>query len=695
MNKVSLLLATSLLLSISTFGQHSQCGSDFAVQQALNEHPELAQEMEALDTYTENFVPTGERVVRIVPIVFHVIHNYGVENISKDQIEDAVRIINEDFNLENEDQSLVIPEFQDIVANVEFEFRLARIDPNGNCTDGITRTVSELTFNADNNVKELISWPRNKYLNVWVVDNITFGAGGYAYLPGSAPSPQDDGIVVLHDQLGSVGTSSGGNFAARTLTHEIGHFFNLRHPWGGSNSPGEPDNCDIDDGVNDTPNTLGVANQNCNLSANTCGSLDNVQNFMDYSNCALMFTEGQKARMIAAITSSTASRNQLWSSSNLNATGVIGNPQVCSPIADFKANNNQSCANTAITFTDLSYNAEVDGSWNWTWSFPGGNPSSSNEQNPVIQYESSGVYPVSLTASNSTGSNSKTKTDYVYIGASNPPLIAPLIEGMENVNFPNNGYLDIDWRVISSSDNAISRTTAASTSGEASMIYNNLLVPEGTITDIYSPVINFSLVGTPANLKFKLAHARRSANSEDQLEVWISSNCGESWTRRYRKSGEDLATISGFSTAPWTPNSSQWREESISVVPLAGEQTAMIRFTITDGGGNNIYIDDINIVDAPIGLNEVTLSEESLEIFPNPSHGNATISYRLEKSEDISIRLTDITGRVIGEIIIGNQTKGDYSIQTNELGASNLLSGIYFITLANKDSTVVKKWLKN
>jgi hypothetical protein len=209
MNKVSLLLVTSLLLSISTFGQHAQCGSDFAVQQALNEHPELAQEMEALETYTENFVPTGERVVRIVPIVFHVIHNYGVENISKDQIEDAVRIINEDFNLENEDQSLVIPEFQDIVANVEFEFRLARIDPNGNCTDGITRTVSELTFNADNNVKELISWPRNKYLNVWVVDNITFGAGGYAYLPGSAPSPQDDGIVVLHDQLGSFTVGTG------------------------------------------------------------------------------------------------------------------------------------------------------------------------------------------------------------------------------------------------------------------------------------------------------------------------------------------------------------------------------------------------------------------------------------------------------------------------------------------------------
>lgn len=695
MNKLSFHLITSLFLSISAFGQNWQCGSDFAVQQALSEHPELAQEMNALETYTENFVPTGERVVRIVPIVFHVIHNYGIENISKEQIEDAVRIINEDFNLTNEDQSLVVPAFQGIVANVEFEFRLARVDPNGNCTDGITRTVSGLTFNADNNVKELISWPRNRYLNVWVVDNISFGAGGYAYLPGSAPSAQDDGIVVLHDQLGSVGTANGGNFAARTLTHEIGHFFNLRHPWGGSNSPGEPENCDIDDGVNDTPNTIGVANQGCNLQAATCGSLDNVQNFMDYSNCALMFTEGQKARMIAAITSSTANRNQLWSSSNLNATGVIGNPQVCSPVADFKANNNQSCANTDITFTDLSYNAEVDGTWNWSWSFPGGNPSSSNEQNPTIQYESPGIFPVSLTAGNSTGSNSKTKTDYIYIGANHPPLVAPLVEGIENENFPNNGYSDINWRVISSSSNAISRTTAASTTGEASMIYNNLLVPEGTITDIYSPVINLTYVGTPANLKFKLANARRSANSDDQLEVWISSNCGETWIRRYRKSGEDLATITGFSTAPWTPNSSQWREESVSVVPLAGQQTAMFRFTITDGGGNNIYIDDINIVDAPIGFNEVTLSQGSLEIFPNPSHGNATISYRLEKSEDISIRLSDVTGRVIGEINTGNQSKGDYTIQTNELATSNLLSGIYFITLATKDSTLVKKWIKN
>jgi hypothetical protein len=190
------------------------------VRKSLSQHPELQIQRDELEAFTQQFTSSSDRAIKVVPIVFHVIHNYGSENIAKSQIEDAVRIINEDYQLLNPDQDDVIAAFSSIVANVEFEFRLAQLDPNGNCTDGITRTASTLTFNADDNVKELVVWPRNKYLNVWVVDNISFGAGGYAYLPGSAQAAVD-GIVVLHTQLGSIGTSGGSNFSARTLTHEI------------------------------------------------------------------------------------------------------------------------------------------------------------------------------------------------------------------------------------------------------------------------------------------------------------------------------------------------------------------------------------------------------------------------------------------------------------------------------------------
>ena len=69
----------------------------------------------------------------------------------------------------------------------------------------------------------------------------------------------------------------------------------MSHTWGGTNDPGLEENCSDDDGIEDTPNSIGSSG--CNLSQNTCGSLDNVQNYMDYASCSKMFTEGQKSVM--------------------------------------------------------------------------------------------------------------------------------------------------------------------------------------------------------------------------------------------------------------------------------------------------------------------------------------------------------------------------------------------------------------
>lgn len=693
---LSYLLASAIISFTTVSAQNQECGTDHAVRTALNAHPELQIQMDELEEFTDSYSMNTERVTRVIPIVFHVIHNYGQENISKEQILDAVRIINEDFQLQNEDQSSVAPAFQSIVSNMEIEFRLAKIDPNGNCTEGITRTVSELTFSADDNVKELVSWPRNKYLNVWVVDNISFSAGGYAYLPGSAPSPQDDGIVVLHNQLGSIGTSNGSNFAARTLTHEIGHFLNLRHPWGPTNSPGDAENCDFDDDVNDTPNTIGVAGQNCNLNQTSCGSLDNVQNYMDYSSCAIMFTAGQKQRVMATLNSGTASRNNLWTAANLTATGVSGTPQVCTPIVDFNSNTDEDCANSQITFTDLSYNAEIDESWAWNWTFPGGNPTSSTLQNPVVVYPQPGVYEVSLTITNSAGTGSKTKTNYILINTDLPNLVAPIVEGVENATFPLMGWQAVDWRFISSNNNALERTTAAAATGNASIRYNNMQVAEGTVSHIYSPVINCTYVGTPANMKFKVAYAQRGGSSEDKLEVWISTDCGKTWTRRYSKTGSALATRTGFVSAPWTPTAQDWREESVSVVPVAGKQTAMFRFTIIDGGGNNIYIDDINIVDAPIGFVDAESFATSLEVFPNPGYGNATVSYTLSAASEVVLSVRDVTGRLLGSYSAGaKMPSGTYTTQLNDIVGSDLKSGIYMITIQSGNNSMTTRWLNN
>jgi hypothetical protein len=290
MKNRTLLLFAALSTALSLTAQNDapfQCGHDEVWRLGADAQNDLtlSDRIDAanaeLDAFTREFEQTGERGGDgyVIPIVFHIIHNNGVENIGDEQILDAVRILNDDFNKLNTDWDNVRSEFLDRVADVGVEFRLAGKDPQGNCTNGITRTVSELTNAGDEEMKALIVWPRNKYLNVWVAASAN-GAAGYTFRPGTAQwYPLEDGIVLQHSYTGSIGTSTVGR--SRALTHEVGHWINLPHTWGDGNTPAIASNCNQDDGVTDTPNTIGWTT--CNLNGTSCGSLDNVENYMDYS----------------------------------------------------------------------------------------------------------------------------------------------------------------------------------------------------------------------------------------------------------------------------------------------------------------------------------------------------------------------------------------------------------------------------
>ena len=134
-----------------------------------------------------------------------------------------------------------------------------------------------------------------------------------------------DGVIALSTYVGSIGTSSPTN--SRTLTHEIGHFFNLQHVWGNTNAPGVA--CG-DDGVSDTPITKGWDHcPSSNYDVCNNGVDENFQNYMEYSYCDVMFTQGQNTRMHAALNSTVQNRNNLWTTNNLIATGTkIGRAHV-------------------------------------------------------------------------------------------------------------------------------------------------------------------------------------------------------------------------------------------------------------------------------------------------------------------------------------------------------------------------------
>lgn len=684
-------LATRVAAQHDNHSDHLLCGTDMMMQKVFAEHPEIKADFERreaeaaeadrlafLEGYRDQSRGMMQTPIYTIPVVFHIIHDYGSENISDAQVRDAVRIMNEDYNKDNADTSSIVPTFQGIAADAQIQFKLANLDPNGNCTNGIDRIVSNETYIGDDGSK-LNSWPRSKYLNIWVVKNISNGAAGYAYLPGTAPTASVDGIIILSTYVGSIGT--GNTTTARALTHEIGHFLNLQHVWGSSNNPNVA--CG-NDNVSDTPVTKGWTT--CNLTTNdVCNNNveENVQNFMDYSYCYRMFTNGQKTRMHNALNSGMGQRSSLWTNSNLNATGVNNNPpNTCAPKADFApATSISICAGSSVNFSDLSWNSDATA---WSWSFSGGTPSTSTLQNPTIQYTTPGIYDVTLTASNTSGSNTKTRTGHIVV----LPATAAYNNTFYSESFENSTQVAADWIINNpGGGSAFQQTTTAGYTGVASMKLNNYTTTtDGLIDELITPSINLTAINSPS-LTFRWAYRQTNTADADKLRLLASTDCGRTWVQRWVKSGTNLNSVSGTQTSAFTPTTAQWALASVVVTTYANEPNMRFKFEFTSGGGNSVYIDDVNIT-GPAGLADLTNGIEQFMVFPNPTSEQATISVTLAEKQDLELQVLDITGRVVNSFGGGLQPAGSHNYQLN---TAALPAGIYFVQLQSGGKTTTQK----
>jgi PKD repeat protein len=677
------LLLAAAFCSFNSFAQKT-CGTDMVYRDMLKKNPHIAEVRKQSENHKNAFINGSNNVagtVKIIPVVFHIIHNYGTENISKEQVLDAMRIINEDFRKMNPDTNLIVPAFQSVAADCEIEFRLAQIDPWGNCTDGITRTVSPLTYEADDNVKQLISWDNDMYLNIWVVDNISFGAGGYAYYPGTAPQG-GEGIVVLHTQLGDIGTACGTNFCERTLTHEIGHYLNLPHTWGSNNDCGNATACFDDDGITDTPLTSGSC-QTCNLSQVTCNTLDNVQNYMDYATCTRMFTLGQKQTMNAALASTVGGRLYLWQSSNLSATGTnTTTPSVCVPVADFIADKTIICSGSSVSFTDLSWNADAT---SWSWQFPGGTPSSSNDSMPVIVYNVPGIYSVTLTSGTSAGTNIYTRTGYITVEPATAAYSSAYSESFESIAVPG-----IDW-TVSNPDNGAGwqLNTAAGATGTASMRIVNTFNSAGQVDELFGPTVNPSAIPDPI-ITFKVAFPMTEGS--DKLVLYVSRDCGRTWMPRFVKTGAALSTTS-TSPASFVPSANEWRMEVANFGPYQNDSNVMLKFRYIYDSGKNIYIDDINVFSNVNGLGIGDMeSIYNLGIMPNPAGDHTIVRFTLPSQEKTGLRIYNAVGQEIYAVPASELSKGKHEMVINTSGFAR---GIYIVELSTGGGALVRRLVVN
>ncbi len=682
-------LSLLMLSNMAIYSQVSQvCGTDEVRKKLIETHPEILEREAAFDKMAAERLTSIMRIedgVIIIPVVFHIIHDYYGENISDAQVYDAIENINRDFSKTNTDFINTIPEFEDIAADCKIEFRLAQKELSSTCTNGIDRIPSLRTYNGSDAAK-LGGWQSGKYLNIWVVKNLDDGVAAYAYYPTAISGLYYtvDGVICRYDYVGTIGAA--GPYAAHVLSHEIGHYLNLQHVWGNTNGPGV--SCG-DDQVIDTPITEGWSY--CNTAGNSCGGgVDNVQNHMEYSYCTTMFTEGQKERMYAALESDDALRNNLWTEENKILTGTNDGyiAGLCSPKADFYTYDRITCQGNFLSFTDVSFNAPVDSR---VWNFEGGIPATSTEPNPSVQFNDLGWHAVSLTVTNASGTSTKNIEKYVYVSTSSPTLNESYFEDFNNEDEVNNNWIfynkypderEWKWRPNNGYYNG------------GCMWLNSRYGPNLETDVVISPSFNLSS-GLTDNLFFKYcttSYAITSADYTMSLKVYYSINCGDTWVYMNKITGQSLISSYGGSSDFYPIYPDQWAVADINLPEAC--KTNNVKFKLEFNYNpyvNNIFVDDFNFLS---GVLSAPLQEEiiAIKLAPNPTAKNSEtmLYYSLKEQQNIDITIHDLYGKMITKVNLGEQLAGSHQYIFNP-AEFNITEGCYFMTIGNGNVSVSEK----
>ena len=589
-----------------------------------------------------NSVELGTTIT--IPVVVHLVYQNAEETLTDAAIIQMIEDMSTDFRYMNDDANNAPQAFQDVAADVEIEFCLAKRDPGGEATNGITRTLTTVQFfdPMTEAIKHSIdggkdAWNTSEYLNIWIGE-LTPGLGGYATLPGTVAA-SEDGIVVSPEALKDPEYLGKGH---RVAVHEVGHWFNLEHVFGAGP-------CDeVGDMVEDTPlqllPTMGecpdeypylpdgdiqLAEQFEELLGFPCPYDEEghmYSNYMDYSNpaCMNMFTNGQKERMLAAVNTQRAGL--------LTSEGCVPPDNLpllesslealLSPIGEICPGNIspkvyvRNLGQNAIS--QLSFDILINGqatTYDWTGNLETGEAEviellvneTANPGNNTIAVT---ISTINGGADSNTTNNQQAGSFTVYDGS----YITSIQEGFEGA-FPSNG-----WSLMSSAGDfpltQWERSTDAAATGNASMKGNNwgspaiLFGPEYNY--IYLPRIDLTAASNPVlsfDLAYKMAiftdpdYTEFTPDFGDVMAIEISTDCGQSFEAVFERSGEQLATVFDTIVAPEGEPLPALNEHVISQGDFINTQLSLanyigekiiIRF-LNIGYSQPIFVDNINL----------------------------------------------------------------------------------------------------
>ncbi len=768
MRKKSLLILASVVaLAGQVHAQNGPCSADQHKKELIRLHPEIAtleaqlnqeiaeklQHIDLKKAYKHTTDMSGvDSFWYDIPIVVHIIHDFGAEYMTDDEIFNDLIGWNQVYACQNStDTSSVIPPFKKYIGNPHIRLHLATKDPLGNPTKGITRKRSYLTHNGGDQAK-FQDWDPTSYINIWFINQMSVANGSaaaYAMYPSAgATIPYSDGVISLYDYAANTDV-------AKTINHEIGHVLNIKHPWGDNNDAAGGTCADGGtDDVDDTPPTIGHMYGGCGtprpmydtqcatnyykLYTSHTGLMDslvnypdttNSQNIMDYTYCAKMFTKGQVARMHAALNSTVAGRVNLWSPSNLAITGALAPRPDLKPIPDFSVTYNGTtdmryftAVNVPLRFNNKSWNDTVT---KVKFTFNDGSTTINDSITSAVSFSSfikksfpeSGWVDMSVTATGNHTGDSSIKFPHVVYVAEKTPQAGASYYG----EFNPSGDLD-KWPIFNYYNNEFKWESAnvglfdnysMKYDGYDSRINSTMGIfpttgsPYGDIDDVYSrPVDLSSFSSGNLYLNFWTSGASRSANVldiNDSLQIYMSTDSSKTWSLLQTYDKGNICNM-GTMYTPYTPTSaSDWVPKSINIPTTSRKSYVLFRFRYKPGtiqssrytsyntiysSGNNFYLDRVSFNAYTAEVEMAMKNNVDVTVAPNPTSGTATVVVKEANNNDVQVSVFDITGKMVYSTT--EAANGGYA--KVEIPAEALsVKGIYLVKTSTGAATNTQK----
>ena len=229
---------------------------------------------------------------------------------------------------------------------------------------------------------------------------------------------------------------------------------------------------------------------------------------------------------------------------------------------------------------------------------------------------------------------------------------------------------------------------AAVTGSRSVRVRNYFTSSDGQIDELISPSFDISS-STTKTMTFKQAFAKKTSADTDRLLVYYSTDCGTTWSLKLPLTTGNLTTAPNHSGV-FVPTSTEWVQRSISLSSIGTSTNVRFKFAFTSGGGNDIYIDDINIGNFTVGIDDFS-NIGSFSVYPNPTNSSAQISFNLTKDvKNLSIKVRNAVGQEVTNVVNGQSfNSGKYTLKIDE--QRKLSSGIYFIEFNADDNVKVQK----